>query len=128
MGAALVPIDIDQGEDWTTSIVYTDSNDEPYEVIHPCRMDIKNNTGATQLSLMSPATPPTDGSIPDIMLSSEQGIIQIHIEDTVTKSLLPGTYKYDLFVTVTDNGAYAGTQIQRLIYGSVTVHQRVTQL
>ena len=128
MGAAYVPLDIDQGEDWTASIIYTDDQDIPYTVIAPCRMDIKNKAGATQLSLLTPTTPPSDGTIPPIALSSDVGIIQLHIEDAVTAGMVPGVYKYDLFVTVSDGGAYAGSQIQRLIYGEVVVNQRVTTL
>lgn len=128
MGAALVPLDIDQGEDWTAQIVYTDDFDEPYTVIAPCRLDIKNAQGATQLSLTTPVVELPEGTIPDIGLSSDIGMIQIHIEDAVTAALVPGVYKYDLFVTVSDGNEYAGNQVQRLIYGDVTVNQRVTQL
>ena len=128
MGAANVPIEIDQGEDWTSTIVYTNDFDEPYNVIPPCRLDIKNSQGATQLSLVTPDTEVPDGTIPDIGLSSEIGLLQLHIEDAVTAALQPGVYKYDLFVTVNDGNEYAGNQVQRLIYGSVTVNQRVTQL
>jgi len=126
MAAAHVPIVIDQGEDWTASIAYTDDFDVPYNVIAPCRLDIKNTSGATQLSLMTPTTPPPDGTIPDINLNSEIGLIQLHIEDTVTAALRAGVYKYDLFVTVTDDNEFAGDQRQRLIYGEVVVNQRVT--
>lgn len=126
MGAAYVPLDIDQGEDWTATIIYTDDLDQPYNVISPCRLDIKNATGATQLSLTTPDTDPPDGTIPEISLSSEEGLIQLHIEDEVTGALLPGSYKYDLFVTVNDGNEYAGNQVQRLIRGEVTVNQRVT--
>jgi hypothetical protein len=128
MSAANVPIEIDQGEDWTAQIVYTNDFDEPYNIIAPCRMDIKNSQGATQLSLMTPDTEVPDGTIPDILLSSEIGLIQIHIEDSVTGAMMPGVYKYDLFVTVNDGNAYAGDQVQRLIKGEVTVNQRVTTL
>jgi hypothetical protein len=128
MGAAYVPLDIDQGEDWTAQIVYTDDFDRPYNVVHPCRLDIKSPQGATQLSLSTPDTELPDGEIPEIGLSSEVGIIQLHIEDGVTAALLPGAYKYDLFVTVNDGDEYAGNQIQRLIQGECTVNQRVTQL
>lgn len=128
MGAAYVPMDIDQGEDWTTSVVYTDDYDEPYNIIGPCRMDIKTAQGATQLSLTTPDEEVPAGTIPEIALSSEIGLLQIHIEDTVTAALMPGVYKYDLFVTVNDGNEYAGNQIQRLIYGDVTVNQRVTKL
>lgn len=128
MGAAYVPMDIDQGEDWTTTIVYTDDFDEPYNVIAPCRLDIKNDQGSTQLSLTTPDDVVPEGTIPEIGLSSEIGLIQLHIEDTVTGALLPGSYKYDLFVTVNDGNEYAGNQIQRLIRGDVVVNQRVTRL
>lgn len=128
MGAANVPMEIDQGEDWTSTIVYTDDFDEPYNVIAPCRLDIKNNQGATQLSLSTPDEEVPEGEIPQIGISEEIGLIQLHIEDTVTKALLPGVYKYDLFVTVNDGDEYAGSQIQRLVAGACTVNQRVTQL
>lgn len=128
MGAANVPMEIDQGEDWTTTIVYTDDFDEPYNVIAPCRLDIKNSQGATQLSLQTPDEEVPDGTIPAIGVSEDIGLIQLHIEDTVTASLQPGVYRYDLFVTVNDGNEYAGNQIQRLIAGTVTVNQRVTVL
>lgn len=128
MGAAHVPIDIDQGEDWTGSIVYVDDFEQPYNVIAPCRLDIKNRLGATQLSLTTPDDVVPEGTIPEIALSSEIGLIQLHIEDGITAALVPGVYQYDLFVTVNDGDEYAGNQVQRLIYGQVTVNQRVTQL
>ena len=128
MGAAFVPMEIDQGEDWTATVVYTDDFDEPYNVIAPARMDIKNTQGAVQLTLETPVAEVPEGEIPSIGISEEIGLIQLHIEDSVTKALMPGVYKYDLFVTVNDGDEYAGSQIQRLIAGSVTVNARVTQL
>lgn len=130
MSAAVVPIEIDMGEDWTANVVYTDDMDQPYNIIEPCRLDIKNVQGAIQLSLTTPADPELvqDGVIPDILLSSDIGLIQLHIEDTVTANLVPGVYKYDLFVTVNDGNEYSGNQVQRLIKGDVTVNQRVTVL
>jgi len=128
MAAANVPLEIDQGEDWTISIVYTDDFDQPYNITEPCRMDIKNNTGAMQISLTTPETEIPPGYIPEIGVSPEIGLMQIHIEDTATAALKPGVYKYDLFVTVNDGNEYAGNQVQRLIYGDVVVNQRVTQL
>lgn len=128
MGAAYVPMEIDQGEDWSAQIVYTDDFDQPYNVIAPCRLDIKNAAGATQLSLITPEEELPEGTIPDIGLSSEIGLIQLHIEDAVTGALIPGVYKYDLFVTVNDGNEYSGNQVQRLIRGDVVVNQRTTIL
>lgn len=128
MAAANVQMEIDQGEDWTSTIVYTDDNDQPYNVIAPCRLDIKSKLGATQISLTTPVTTLADGVIPDIGLSSEIGLIQLHIEDAVTAALIPGVYQYDLFITVNDGNAYAGNQVQRIIQGECIVNQRVTHL
>jgi len=99
-------------------------------VIAPCRLDIQFKQGATQLSLTTPADDEVipEGMIPEITLSSDIGLIQIHIEDTVTAAMVPGVYNYDLFVTVNDGNEYSGNQIQRLIKGEVTVNQRVTVL
>src|SRR4051812_29546444 len=126
MGAAYVPLEIDQGEDWTASIVYTDDFDEPYTLVAPARMDVKNAQGAVQLSLSTPEDTLPYGFIPEIAISEEIGLLQLHIEDDTTASLVPGVYKYDLFVTVNGGDEYAGNQVQRLIYGDVTVNQRVT--
>lgn len=128
MSAAYVPLDIDQGEDWSAQVIYTDDFDQPYQVRHPCRLDIKTTAGATQLSLTSPDEVLPDGDIPEIGISTDIGLLQIHISNQVTEALLPGVYKYDLFVTVNDGNEYAGNQRQRLMYGPVTVNQRVTQL
>src|SRR4051812_41839279 len=115
MSAAHVPLDIDQGEDWTGTVVYTDDFDIPHNVVAPCRLDIKNGQGAVQLSLTTPDVEPPDGTIPEIMLSSDIGLIQLHIEDSVTAAMVPGVYMYDLFVTINDGNEYAGNQVQRLI-------------
>ena len=128
MRAAYVPIEIDQGEDWSAQIVYTDEFDEPYNIKAPCRLDIQNAAGATQLTLSTPDTTLPDGVIPDIAVSSDVGLIQLHIEDSVTEALIPGLYYYDLFVTISDGNAYAGNQRQRLIYGEVIVNKRYTEL
>ena len=108
MAAANVPIEIDQGEDWSAQIVWTDNYDEPYVLVNPARMDIKNAQGATQLSLLTPETTPPEGTIPAIRISSDIGLIQLHIEDTATAALMPGVYQYDLFVTVNDGGGCTG--------------------
>jgi hypothetical protein len=127
MAAANVSLEIDQGEDWTAQIVWTDDFDEPYNIVHPCRLDIKTLAGATQLSLeTTAAAPPLGSPIPEILVSSDIGMLQLHIEDTVTAAMLPGLYQYDLFVTVDDGNEYAGTQVQRILAGMVTVNKRVT--
>ena len=126
MPAASVPIDIYQGEDYTAHIVCTDDQDEPLPIIAPCRMDIKDATGATLVTLETPADPLPPGEIATITISTDIGLVQLHIEDTVTSAFTPGQYHYDLFVTVDDGGSYAGAQQLPLIYGPVSVQKRTT--
>lgn len=128
MTAGVVRLEIEQGEDWTTQIIVTDDWDEPINVIAPCRLDIKDNTGATLISLDSEVPPEGSGDIPGITVSSAIGMIQLHIEHTATSAMPPGQYGYDLFVTVDDGAAYAGNQIIRLIAGEALVSRRITEM
>ena len=126
MPAAYVPMEIYQGEDFVSQIVWTDEMDEPHQVVHPCRLDIKSTAGALQLTLETPATELPAGEIPTISLSNDIGMIQLYIEDSVTAALVPGQYKYDIFVTVDDGGIYAGEQRVPLMYGPVNISKRTT--
>lgn len=130
MPAETVPMYIDQGEDWTTQIIFTDPTGEPYQVIHPCRMEIKAKTGETLVTLdtVHPDDFIEGGPPPEIALSEEIGLIQIHIPREQTKTFPPDVYRYDLFVSTTDGGEYADEQVTRLLKGSVTVDKSVTTL
>lgn len=122
MPAANVPMVIDQGEDWTTDVIWTDNYDEPVNVIHPCRMEIRGIANQVIVSLeTNPAIP--DGEIPGISVSSDIGLLQLHLTRDVTKNIPTGTYQYDLIVTTDDNDLYAGPQATRLLYGRVTVNK-----
>lgn len=125
MPAANVPLVIDQGEDWTTEVIWTDSYENPVQVIHPCQLDIKTNQGQTIVSLVSDPDIP-DGEIPGIAISTEIGLLQLHIPAEQTAGLVPGNYDYDLFVTDDNQDDYALPQMQRLIYGSASVNKRIT--
>ena len=126
MTAAHVPMVIYQGEDWTTQVVWTDEYDEPVIVVHPCRMDVKTQSGQTVLTLES-VVEPEEGVVPGINLSSEIGLLQLHIPNAMSSALIPGNYHYDLFVT-TNDGTFIGPQAVPLMYGAVSVSKRVTVL
>lgn len=128
MTAAYVPLSIDQGEDWTVQLVWTDDYSEPIPVVAPCRIDMKDVTGATVMSLETPETPLPDGEIPPIALSTDIGLIQLHAPKEQTAAIPPGQYQYDLFATVNDGDAYAGNQTSRLLYGTCTVNKRTTPM
>jgi hypothetical protein len=126
MPAANVPLVIYQGEDWTSQVVWTDELDEPIPVVHPCRLDVKTQAGQTVLSLES-VVEPEESVIPGIHLSTEIGLLQLHIPNAMSSALIPGNYHYDLFVT-TNDGTFIGPQAVPLMYGPVSVSKRVTVL
>lgn len=127
MSAGRVDLTIDQGEDWTVNVIWTDDNDEPVVVTFPCRMDIRASTGQTVATLETDPDLP-DGEVPSIGLSEELGLVQLHLTATQTAAIPPGIYDYDLFVTTNDDDSYAGAQANRLIAGTVFVNKRFTRL
>jgi len=127
MPAANVPLVIDQGEDFTAQIVWTDDYGRAQKMVDPMRLDIADST-QTVLSLTTPETTPPDGEIPEISYSTDIGMIQLHISSEQTAALNPGLYQYDMFVTVDDGGDYEGEQQFRLLVGQVIVNKRITVL
>jgi hypothetical protein len=129
MATANVPLDIVQGEDWSAQILWTDTEDQPMYLATPCQIDFKDVAGRVVLTLTAPPSPsPGVGEIPEMAISPQEGIIQLHIKDEITETLVVGEYSYDLFVSVTDSGIYAGTQRVRLMEGTATVYERVTDM
>jgi hypothetical protein len=126
MPAANVPLVIDQGEDFTAQVIWTDDQGQAQRLVEPMRLDIKGAGNQPILSLTTPETEAPDGTIPEISYSSEIGMIQLHIPKEQTAALLAGLYKYDMFVTVNDGDEYAGNQQFRLLVGQVIVNQRIT--
>lgn len=120
-------ITIDQGEDWTTDLIFTDDYNEPLAVVHPCRMDIKSQAGSLVLSLESDPDLP-DGEIPTINISTGVGLLQLHVEDAVTAAMPPGEHYYDLFITIDNGTSTSGPQRLRPLNGKVTVNKRITMM
>src|SRR6478672_6454053 len=121
MPAALVPLVIDQGEDFTAQIVWTDEYDRGQAMIAPMRLDVVGAGSSVVLSLTTPDDPLPDGDVAEISYSTEVGLIQLHIDKGQTAALTPGSYRYDLFVTVENE--LIGPQQVRLLAGPVTVNQ-----
>lgn len=126
MPAENVPLVIDQGEDFSAQIVWTDEYGTPQNIKAPMRMDVRGSSVSAVLSLQTPTVTPPDGTIPAISYSPEIGLIQLHIPKEQTSALASGVYIYDLFVTINDGNAYAGDQVVRLLAGEVTVNRRIT--
>jgi len=128
MPAANVPLVIDQGEDYTAQIIWTDDFGEPQQLTSPMRLDIVGAGNQTVISLTTPETEVPEGEIPEISYSPDIGLIQIHIPSEQTKSIPPGLFQYDMFVTVDDGDEYAGAQQFRLLVGQVIVNKRITRM
>lgn len=126
MAAELVDLIIDRGEDWSVQLYWTDYGSNPFTVLSPIRMEIRANTGQV-LATLTPKV--NDDDYPYIIYNSESGLIQLQIPSEETDAMPPGIHRYDLFVTYDDQGYEPeGTKLTRLIYGSVTVRERVTQV
>ena len=126
MPAANVPLVIDQGEDFTAQIVWTDDYGRAQNLVAPMRLDVTGQGMQPIISLTTPEADIPDGTIPEISYSSDIGMIQLHIPKEQTATLPPGVFQYDMFVTVNDGDAYAGNQQFRLLVGQVVVNQRIT--
>lgn len=126
MPAENVPLIVDQGEDFSAQIIWTDDQGVGQKLKAPMRLDARGSSQFPVLSLRTPEVDPPDGSIPEISYSPDIGLIQIHIPKTMTSVIPSGVYQYDMFVTINDGNAYAGDQVVRLLVGQLIVNQRIT--
>lgn len=126
MPAANVPLVIDQGEDFTAQIIWTDDNGYAQKLTAPMRLDIVSGGNLPIASLSTPTTTVPNGTVPAISYSKDIGMIQIHVPKAQTAAMPAGVYNYDLFVTVNDGDVYAGNQQFRLLVGQCVVNQRIT--
>lgn len=126
MAAGHVDLVIDQGEDWTVQLYWTDYYNDPHRVTAPMRMQIKSPLGQVVADLYTPDAAWPAGEVAPILYNSDTGWIQLHIPATQTDTIAPGNYFYDLFVNIDDGEEYVGTQSVRLITGNVSVSKRIT--
>lgn len=125
MPAPLVNLEITIGEDWTIQIESVDAYDRPKPIRAPGRMDIKQGSQLLHSLVTDLDADPL--TIPGMVISSEVAVIQLHIPRSVSSEFQPGAYRYDLWVTVDDEGAYAGPQALPEIQGQFIVLPRVTE-
>lgn len=126
MAAGRIDLVIDQGEDWTAQIYWTDYYNDPHKVTAPMSMHVKSPLGQTVADLYTPDETWPAGEVAPILYNTETGWIQLHIPATQTNTIPPGNYNYDLFVNIDDGAEYVGTQSVRLLAGTVSVSKRIT--
>ena len=124
--AGIVDLALDQGADFGIQIYWVDAQKQPFTVLSPMRMDIRNEVGAIIESLMTDDEE-LDESLKTITYNTDSGLIQIMLPAARTSLLTPGLYEYDLFVTYQDNAVTELTRLKKLVAGSILVNGRVTQ-
>lgn len=123
--AGEVDLVLDQGADFGIQIYWTDAESNPFTVLSPMRMDVKNDVGGIVTTLQTDDEAPVDAVV-TILYNSDSGLIQLNLPASVTSTMPTGTYRYDLFVTYQDNAQTNTTRLKRLIEGNLTVQGRVT--
>lgn len=121
--SADVDLALDQGADFGIQIYWVDAQQQPFTVLSPMRMDIKNEVGNVVQSLMTDDDDPNNTTI---LYNSESGLIQLMLSAAQTAAIVPGLYNYDLFVTYMDNAVTSATRLKKLISGTILVNGRVT--
>jgi hypothetical protein len=123
--AALVDLEIDQGADYGVQLYWTTMDQQPYTVLAPMRMEIRDDVGNTMYTLATSDGSTTGGST--ILYNSDTGLIQLTIPSEDTSGFPSGVYQYDLFITYVDNMDTNATRIHRLVQGNVYVNKRITR-
>ena len=89
-----------QGEDWAVQIFWTDEDGDPIPVISPCRMEVRDTTGALILQFADANAAATK---PSVTITGSQGLLQLSCPTVYSKTVNPGMYLCDLWVTA-NNG------------------------
>jgi len=116
MTAGIYNFTIDQGAQYTTTIIWADSSGNP--------IDLTGYSAAMQLRLQAASPNPSalnltssNGGITITPLAGEMDILMTTAQ---TGALDPGFYVYDLEIAL-------GSVVTRIIQGQITVSAQVTQ-
>jgi hypothetical protein len=107
---------IDQGADWFINFIYQDPSGQP--------IDLTDYTAALQvrtspLARTAALTLTTDEGI---IITAEEGLIEVHATAEQTAAITNGRYAYDLEIT-----APITSIVTRLVQGVVDVSPQVTR-
>ena len=125
MSAGVVDLVIDQGEDWSIQIFWTDMYNNALPVVDPMQMDIKNDAGQVIYSMMYGVL---EGTVETISYAGDSGFIQLQIPAAITNQFVPGNYYYDLFISTPDPDSDIPVKRTRLIKGQVFVDAKVSNV
>jgi len=127
--AARIDLEMDQGADFAIQMYWTTTENEPYSLQSPMRMEIRNSVGGVVATLQTDDTG-GDGIEDDedksIIYDSDSGLIQLQLTADETNAMGPGLFDYDLFVSYLDAAVTGRVRTKRLIAGKVKVNARIT--
>jgi hypothetical protein len=102
-----------QGATWDLSLTYLDGDGDPIDLTaHTARMQVRNSFGAAAVLSLASGT--------GITLGGTAGTIDIQVAASVTETIPPVQYVYDLEVE-------AASVVTRVVQGSLTVSPEVTR-
>lgn len=130
-------LEISQNEDYAVQFIWTDKNNEPYQVCHPIRMQARAATGQTIIDATSvdQTVEQAAGTEPRILYSTEGGVIQLVLPADVTVNLPSGeTIFYDLFASYYSTANNFVTEEEevtvrkkKVLMGKIKIEGRVTK-
>lgn len=111
--AGIYNITMDQGAQWTLTVVYDDNNGNPIDLTgYTSRMQVRPKFSADAvLTLSSPSS--------GIVITGATGTLDLTATTAQTGDIPGGFYVYDLEIT-------SGGVVTRLMQGNVTVRDQVT--
>lgn len=122
---SLVEIEVVIGEDFAAQIFWTDEYSNPIPITDPVLMDVLDANGQIAMRFTSSSNVDTD---PHLSFTGYIGFLQLTAPRSVTETLIPGSYAFDLFAAVSDSSAPFNRQIKQVISGYVTALPRVSRL
>lgn len=123
--SSVLQLECAQGEDAVWQFFWQDEYGEPVPVSNPILMDVKDANGQIAMRFATNADLATQAAIE---LSSSNGFIQITAPASVTATLVPGRYLWDMFASVADSAAPFQNQLQQVVSGWLVVDSRVTRI
>lgn len=124
-GSDVLEIEIVIGEDFAAQIFWTSEYGDPIPVSDPVLMDVKDANG--QIAMRFNSVLDAEDS-PRIDITGYIGFFQLTAPRSVTSTLIPGKYRFDLFAAVAEPAQPFPFQVQQVVSGYVIATPRVTIL
>jgi len=118
-------IELTAGEDFAAQIYWTDEDGDPIPIQEPCRLEVRDSAGllVMQFATENAASYATKAAI---ILTGSQGLMQISVPTSITKTVAPGTYLFDLWATTADGVSPFASADSPVASGTFIVLPRIT--